>query len=91
MIMAFYFQINLHVNDLFTDLSDGKILIRLLETISGEKIGAPGNILYYSLHCAESCSNGEAYHGNWSCYASKPRLRVVSPFCGLRFASGLYK
>jgi hypothetical protein len=32
------------VNDLFTDLSDGKVLIKLLETISGEKIGAPGNI-----------------------------------------------
>ena len=41
--LAFYFQINLHVDDLFTDLSDGKVLIRLLETISGEKIGAPGN------------------------------------------------
>ena len=41
--LAFYLQINLHVNDLFTDLSDGKVLIRLLETISGEKIGAPGN------------------------------------------------
>ena len=40
------FQVNLHVNDLFTDLSDGKVLIRLLETISGEKIGAPGKIIY---------------------------------------------
>ena len=41
---------NLHVNDLFTDLSDGKVLIRLLETISGEKIGTPGNIYVFYTH-----------------------------------------
>ena len=40
-----FIQVNLHVNDLFTDLSDGKVLIKLLETISGEKIGSPGNNL----------------------------------------------
>ena len=44
------FQINLHVNDLFTDLSDGKVLIKLLETISGEKIGTPGKIIYFDNH-----------------------------------------
>lgn len=30
----------LHVNDIFTDLGDGRILIRLLETLSGEKIAS---------------------------------------------------
>lgn len=32
----------LHVDDLFSDLSDGRLLIRLLEIISGEKIGHVG-------------------------------------------------
>lgn len=31
-----------HVDDLFTDLSDGRLLIKLLEVISGEKIGHAG-------------------------------------------------
>lgn len=35
-------QSGLHVNDLFTDLSDGRMLIRLLEIISGERIGSIG-------------------------------------------------
>lgn len=30
------------VNDLFTDLADGKMLLKLLEIISGEKIGKAG-------------------------------------------------
>ena len=30
------------MDDLFTDLSDGRLLIRLLEIISGEKIGHVG-------------------------------------------------
>ena len=33
-------QHGLHVEDLYTDLRDGKLLIRLLEVISGEKIAA---------------------------------------------------
>ncbi|XP_076250387.1 spectrin beta chain, non-erythrocytic 5 kst isoform X4 [Rhynchophorus ferrugineus] len=33
----------LEVVDLFTDLSDGKKLLKLLETISGEKLGKPNN------------------------------------------------
>ena len=35
-------QSGLHVDDLFADLSDGRLLIRLLEIISGEKIGSIG-------------------------------------------------
>lgn len=31
----------MHINDLFTDLCDGKFLMKLLEIISGEKIGRP--------------------------------------------------
>ena len=30
------------MDDLYTDLGDGRLLIRLLETLSGEKIGSIG-------------------------------------------------
>ena len=33
----------LEVNDIFTDLSDGKILLKLLEILSGKKLGEPNN------------------------------------------------
>ena len=33
----------LQVNDLFTDLADGKYLMRLLEIISGERLGKPNS------------------------------------------------
>lgn len=36
-------QARLEVVDLFTDLSDGKMLLKLLEIISGEKLGKPNN------------------------------------------------
>ena len=29
---------HLHINDLYKDLTDGKLLLQLLETVSGEKI-----------------------------------------------------
>ena len=29
---------HLHIDDLYTDLKDGKLLLQLLETVSGEKI-----------------------------------------------------
>ena len=29
---------HLHIDDLYTDLRDGKLLLQLLETVSGEKI-----------------------------------------------------
>ena len=35
-------QAGLHVDDVFTDLSDGRLLIRLLEILSGEKIPSVG-------------------------------------------------
>ncbi len=34
-------QAHIQVNDLFTDLSDGKVLMKLLEIISGESLGRP--------------------------------------------------
>jgi len=34
-------QVHLQVNDLFQDLSDGKLLMKLLEIISGEQLGRP--------------------------------------------------
>jgi len=38
-----YFQVRMEVEDLFTDLADGKKLLKLLEIISGEKLGKPNN------------------------------------------------
>ena len=40
--LYYYFQAGLHVDDLFDDLSDGRLLIRLLEILSGEKIASVG-------------------------------------------------
>ena len=37
------------MNDLFEDLADGRVLIRLLEIISGEKIGIAGRTYYLSI------------------------------------------
>ena len=36
-------QAQLDVEDLFTDLADGKNLLKLLEIISSEKLGRPNN------------------------------------------------
>merc|ERR1712223_1294904 len=33
----------MEINDLFTDLGDGKYLMRLLEIISGERLGRPNS------------------------------------------------
>jgi spectrin beta len=33
----------MEVEDLFTDLADGKKLLKLLEIVSGEKLGKPNN------------------------------------------------
>lgn len=41
------FQDNSHVDDLFTDLSDGRLLISLLEIISGEKLGKIGRTNFF--------------------------------------------
>lgn len=37
-----FLQNNNHVDDLFSDLCDGRLLICLLETISGETLGKIG-------------------------------------------------
>lgn len=39
----FLFQARMEVDDLFTDLADGKKLLKLLEIISGEKLAKPNN------------------------------------------------
>nr|CAD7427986.1 unnamed protein product [Timema monikensis] len=36
-------QVRMEVEDLFTDLADGRKLLKLLEIISGEKLGKPNN------------------------------------------------
>ncbi|CAD5123350.1 DgyrCDS11708 [Dimorphilus gyrociliatus] len=41
MLKIYCLQAGLHVNDLFTDLADGKLLLRLLEIISGDNLGRP--------------------------------------------------
>jgi spectrin beta len=33
----------MQINDIFTDLSDGRKLLKLLELISGENLGKPNN------------------------------------------------
>ncbi|XP_074649217.1 spectrin beta chain-like isoform X2 [Tubulanus polymorphus] len=38
---SFLNKVGLNCNDLFTDLGDGKLLMKLLEIISGEKLGRP--------------------------------------------------
>ncbi|CAG2161762.1 unnamed protein product, partial [Oppiella nova] len=40
---SFLQKARLEVDDIFTDLSDGKNLLKLLEIISGEKLGKPNN------------------------------------------------
>ncbi|XP_022090941.1 spectrin beta chain, non-erythrocytic 5-like isoform X2 [Acanthaster planci] len=40
-VNSFLEKANLRVKDLFVDLQDGKVLLRLLEIISGEKLGRP--------------------------------------------------
>ena len=37
------------VDNIFEDLSDGKVLIRLLESISGEKVGRVGEYLDFQM------------------------------------------
>ena len=39
--MLSWLQAHLKVNDLFVDLGDGKMLMKLLEIISGETVGKP--------------------------------------------------
>lgn len=38
-----FVQARMEVEDLFTDLADGRKLLKLLEIISGEKLGKPNN------------------------------------------------
>ena len=40
---SFLQKARMEVDDLFTDLADGKKLLKLLEIISGEKLGKPNN------------------------------------------------
>ena len=40
-------QNNQHIDDLFTDFCDGRLLISLLEIISGENLGKVGKYYYY--------------------------------------------
>ena len=40
---SFLLKAKMEVDDLFTDLADGRKLLRLLEIISGEKLGKPNS------------------------------------------------
>ncbi|KAF0314595.1 Spectrin beta chain, non-erythrocytic 1 [Amphibalanus amphitrite] len=42
-INSFLIKTRMEVEDIFTDLADGRKLLRLLEIISGEKLGKPNN------------------------------------------------
>lgn len=39
--LCVFCQAHLHIDDLFSDLADGKMLMKLLEIISGENLGRP--------------------------------------------------
>lgn len=41
--ITFTLQARMEVDDLFTDLADGKKLLKLLEIISGERLAKPNN------------------------------------------------
>ena len=47
----------LQINDLFVDLADGKYLMRLLEIISGEKLGKPnaGKMRVHKIENVNKC------------------------------------
>ena len=42
-VNSFLNKSRMEINDLFTDLADGKYLMRLLEIISGERLGKPNS------------------------------------------------
>ena len=42
-VNSFLVKVRIEVNDLFLDLADGKSLMKLLEIISGEKLGKPNS------------------------------------------------
>ena len=71
-------QCGLHVNDLFIDLSDGRLLIRLLETISGEKIGSIGR---GRLRINKIENVGKALH-----FLQEKKVSLTSPFLSLNTA-----
>ena len=47
----------MQINDLFVDLADGKYLMRLLEIISGEKLGKPnaGKMRVHKIENVNKC------------------------------------
>ena len=44
-------RINCRVNDLYTDLRDGKLLIKLLEILSGDRLVSHKTSLYKVFTC----------------------------------------
>ena len=42
-VNSFLIKVRIEINDLFLDLADGKCLMKLLEIISGEKLGKPNH------------------------------------------------
>jgi len=57
----------MEVEDLFTDLADGRKLLKLLEIISGEKIGKPNNAKT-RFHSVENVNKSLAFlHTKASC------------------------
>jgi spectrin beta len=56
-INSFLSKCNYEVVNIFTDLSDGRMLIRLLEIISGEKLGrpSPGKLRVHKIENVNRC------------------------------------
>ena len=55
--MALNYSCLFQINDLFVDLADGKYLMRLLEIISGEKLGKPnaGKMRVHKIENVNKC------------------------------------
>jgi spectrin beta len=76
----------MEVEDLFTDLADGKKLLKLLEIISGEKLGKPNNGKM-RVHMVENVNKSLAFlHTKASCLtaclvACLLSLRVLQRRC----------
>ncbi|KAK9716990.1 Variant SH3 domain [Popillia japonica] len=57
---SFLVKARMEVNDMFVDLADGKILLKLLEIISGEKLGKP-NAGKMRVHKVENVNKSLAF------------------------------
>lgn len=75
----------MQINDLFTDLADGKMLMKLLEIISGENLGRPnkGLLRVQKVENCNRCLKFLATKVNTAALIKKPSILLV-PFVKYR-------